>query len=495
MPRNRIAPVLMLMILLATLLAACGQTTTTTSDTQTTAAAPTTAAVDEPAVGATEAATEAPTEEATEAATEAPTEEATEAATEEATTAATEEVTEVATEEATTTTNETATAGADETATAGAAAELPNVSSLNIGPVKIASQSPLSGPQSALGTGIRNAVELAVEQVAPKLGLEVELVALDDQATPDVGASNANQIAADEDIMCVAGHLNSGVALAALPTYKGANLLMVSPANTNVRITDEFGGTAYRVVGRDDVQAPVAAEYANQAGYNSVYILHDKTDYGLGVAEAFRTKAEELGMEIVGFEGTEEKSVFDSVLNPVLAVQPDAVLWGGIYSEGGPLLKQMREKGIQAAFLGTDGLDNSELARLAGDAVIGVEYTTVAGPPSEYPLAAQMATDYEAKFNAPAPAFAPQGYDAAGICMTAIALAAQEANGRPTREQVRDAMQNLGSYEGVTGPVTFDEKGDRVPATYFILKVTSADPAEFGNSEIAAKLELGPTGE
>ncbi len=155
----------------------------------------------------------------------------------------------------------------------------------------------------------------------------------------------------------------------------------------------------------------------------------------------------------------------------------------------------MREKGIEAAFLGTDGLDNSELARLAGEAAIGVQYTTVAGPPSEYPAAATMAEDYTAKFGAPAPAFAPQGYDAAGLCIAAIAKAAETAGAKPTREQVNAAMKELGEYNGVTGPIAFDEKGDRSPATYFILEVTSSDPAEFGNSDIVAKLDLGPTGE
>lgn len=375
-----------------------------------------------------------------------------------------------------------------------AAAELPNVSGIDLSNIKIASQTPLSGPQSALGTGVRNGAELAVEQYNERLGTNIQFQAFDDQATPDVGASNANQIAADQSIMCVAGHLNSGVALAALPTYKSATLTMVSPANTNVRITDEFGGTAYRVVGRDDVQAPTAAQFAADQGYKNVYILHDKTDYGLGVAEAFRTKAEELGLTIVGFEGTDEKAVFDAVLNPVLAAQPDAVLWGGIYSEGGPLLKQMRDKGIQAKFLGTDGLDSSELARLAGEAVVGVQYVTIAGPPSEYPAASQMAQDYQARFNAPAPAFAPQGYDAAAVCMVAIAKAAEAAGGVPTRQQVNDAMKTIGTVDGVTGPINFDEKGDRNPARYFILEVQSADPAQFGASEIVGRLTLDPQG-
>lgn len=482
----------MLMVLLAATLVACGGTTPATDGSGAVSAAASAEAVEESAEASAEVAEES-AEASAEASEEA--EESAEAsmmASEEASAEASMMASEAASTEASAAGS--AEASAEGSASGSAESSIIDVSALNITGVKIASQTPLSGPQSALGTGIRNGVELAIEQLAPQSGIEITLAPFDDQALPDVGASNANQIAADPDILCVAGHLNSGVALAALPTYKNASLTMISPANTNVRITDEFAGTAYRVVGRDDVQAPVAAEFAAEQGYQNVYVLNDKTDYGIGVAEAFRTKAEELGLNIVGFEGTDEKTVFDSVLNPILAAQPDAVLWGGIYSEGGPLLKQMREKGIEAAFLGTDGLDNSELARLAGDAAIGVQYTTVAGPPSEYPAAATMAEDYEAKFSAPAPAFAPQGYDTAGLCIAAIAQAAEAAGGKPTREQVNAAMADLGEYNGVTGPIVFDDKGDRSPATYFILEVTSGDPAEFANSTIVSKLDLSPTG-
>lgn len=467
---KRSASLIMLLVLLASLLAACGQA----------AGEGTTASG-----AASAAASAAPSAAASTGASAAASEEASAAASTEASAAASEEASAAA----------SGSAEASTGASAGGATELPDVSGIDLSGVKVVSQTPLSGPQSALGTGIRNAAELAVEQYNERMGSKIEFQAYDDQATPDVGASNANQIAADQNVLCVAGHLNSGVALAALPTYKSATLTMVSPANTNVRITDEFAGTAFRLVGRDDIQGPTAAQFAADQGYKSVYILHDKTDYGLGVAEAFRDKAESLGLTIAGFEGTDEKAVFDAVLNPVLAAQPDAVLWGGIYSEGGPLLKQMRDKGIQAKFLGTDGLDSSELARLAGEAVVGVQYVTVAGPPSEYPASAQLGQDYQAKFNAPIPAFAPQGYDSAAVCMVAIAKAAEAAGGKPTRQQVNEAMKSIGVIDGVTGPIKFDEKGDRDPATYFILEVTSSDPAKFGESKIASKLTLTPKGE
>ena len=154
------------------------------------------------------------------------------------------------------------------------------------------------------------------------------------------------------------------------------------------------------------------------------------------------------------------------------------------------MVKQMREKGIQATFLMPDGIDSPTFVELAGEAGVGTEYTTTAGPPSQFPAAAQMGQDYQARFGAAVPPYAPQAYDAAGICMTAIAMAAQEANGKPTRQQVLDAIKEFGVYPGVTGNIDFNENGDPTKAPYFIQRVTSADPTKWGENQVAEKLEI-----
>jgi ABC-type branched-subunit amino acid transport system substrate-binding protein len=462
---KRIASIFMLLVLLTAVLAACGAPTgeTGASPAAETGASP---AAETGASPAAETGPEATGAEATPETDETP--------------------------EATTETDE-ATPETGETPGPGTGMTLPNVGDLDLGTIRIATQSPLSGPQSALGTSIRDGAQLAVNQLAEQAGLDIELVALDDQAQEPVGSSNANQIATDQNILCVVGHLNSGVALAALPIYRDAGLAMVSPANTNPRITEEFGGTAFRLVGRDDVQGVVAENFARDTlEAQSVYILHDQTAYGEGIATFFQQQAQEDGLQVLGFAGTQETSVFDPVLTPIQAANPDIVFWGGIYSQAGPLLQQMRERGIEATFMGPDGIDSPEFARLAGEAAVGTYFSTVAGPPSEYPAAAQFAQDFQEEFGRSAPPFSPQAYDAAATCLTGIAQAAIEANGKPTREQVRDAIANLEPIEGVTGTITFDEKGDRVPATYFIVEVTSADPNEWGENRIVESLEIEP---
>src|SRR5216110_2114466 len=179
------------------------------------------------------------------------------------------------------------------------------------GTIKIATQSPLSGGQAALGEGIKLGTQLAIEKFKgnlEKTGFKVELVPYDDQAKPDVGVSNAKNIIADKAIMVVIGHLNSGVAIPSSEVYKEDSLAMISPANTNPTVTDRGYPNVNRVCGRDDVQGVVGSEFAQSLNAKTVYVIHDKTPYGQGVAEFFRDDAKKKGLNVLGFEGTEEKS-------------------------------------------------------------------------------------------------------------------------------------------------------------------------------------------
>jgi len=367
--------------------------------------------------------------------------------------------------------------------------------------IKIATQSPLSGGQSQLGVGIKQGAELALEQLSGPLkdmGFDVQLAPYDDQATPDVGVANAKNIVADASILCGVGHLNSGVMIPSSEEYHTANLPFVSPANTNPVVTTRGYLEVNRVVGRDDVQAPVAEEYAfTELGAKSVYIIHDKTAYGQGVAEFFRTAAEEDGLEVLGFEGTEETANFDAIITPMLAAAPDVMFFSGIYNQAGVFFKQARDAGYEGTFLGTDGMDTNELAALAGDALTkagGMVYTSVAGPATAYPKAAQFATDFEAKFGASPQPFAAQAYDSAGICLKAIENAATEAGGGvPTRLAVANAIRAL-SYEGLTGTINFDDIGDLPMAKYFIIRVNATSADTWSSNEIVAELEFASPG-
>jgi branched-chain amino acid transport system substrate-binding protein len=372
---------------------------------------------------------------------------------------------------------------------------IPSASTLSAqgkGTIKIATQSPLSGGQAALGEGIKLGTQLAVEKLRgglQKMGFKVELVPFDDQAKPDVGVANAKNIIADKEILAVVGHLNSGVAIPSSEVYKEVNLAMISPANTNPVVTDRGYPNIYRVCGRDDVQGVVGAEFAHGTmKVKSAYVIHDKTTYGQGVAEFFKAEAEKRGIKILGFEGTEEKSNFDPILTPIRAKNPDLIYFGGIYEQAAPFFKQAREKGVKAKFMGPDGLDSSDLVKIAGKTVVGMYYTSVAGPVSVYPQAKQFADEYKAKFGKNPEPFAAQSYDATAIALKAIEAAAKGGKA-PSRDDVSAAVRKV-KHTGITGATEFDAKGDPRKALYFVLQVAGDNPEKWGDNKEVKRLTI-----
>jgi branched-chain amino acid transport system substrate-binding protein len=358
------------------------------------------------------------------------------------------------------------------------------------GTIKIATQSPLSGSLAALGEGIKLGTQLAVEKFkgpVEKAGFKVELVPFDDQAKPDVGVANAKNIINDKDILVVIGHLNSGVAIPSSEVYKEVSLVMISPANTNPLITDRMLANVNRVCGRDDVQGEVGARFAkDELKVKSVYIVHNKNQYGQGIAEFFQETSKKLGVPVMGFEGTEEQANFDPILTPIKAKNPDLIYFGGEYPQAAPMFRQAREKGIKAKFMGPDGLDSTELLKLGGDALTGMHFTTVAGGVNEYPKAKEFADEYKKKFGKDPEPFAAQAYDATAIGLRALEAAIKEAGGKaPTREAVSKATRKV-KYSGITGNVEFDEKGDPKKATYLIYQVGK----EWKDNKLVKRLEI-----
>jgi branched-chain amino acid transport system substrate-binding protein len=360
------------------------------------------------------------------------------------------------------------------------------------GTIKIASQSPLSGGQAALGEGINLGAQLAVEKGKAnleKMGYNVEFVPFDDQAKPDVGVANAKNIIADKDIMAVIGHLNSGVAIPSSEVYKEVNVVMISPANTNPVVTDRGYPNVNRVCGRDDVQGVVGSEFAHAQKIKSAYIVHDKTQYGQSIAEFFKADSEKKGIKVLGFEGTEEKSNFDPIITPIKAKNPDLIYFGGIYDQAAPFFKQAREKGVKSKFMGPDGMDSSDLTKIAGKAVIGMSYTSAAGPASALPKAKAFVDEFKKKFGKNPEPYAAEAYDSATIALKAIEETAKK--GKLSREDVSSAVRKT-KLSGITGEIAFDAKGDRQKAQYFVLQVVSDDPAKWGDNKIVKQLAIAP---
>ncbi|MFZ3591575.1 branched-chain amino acid ABC transporter substrate-binding protein [Bacillus sp. DJP31] len=346
--------------------------------------------------------------------------------------------------------------------------------------IKIATQSPLSGGSATLGEAIKLGAQLKLDESKDhfkELGFTLELVPYDDQGDPKKGVANAQLIGSDSSILAVVGHLNSGVAIPSSETYEKYSIPMVSPANTATDVTDRGLKTVNRIVARDDFQGPAGADFAvNTLKAKKIFIVQDKTAYGTGLAEAFKGAAEELGAEIVGFEGiTVGEKDFNGVLNQVVAKKPDLVYFGGLYSEGGLLIKQAREKGVKVPFMGGDGLDSSTLVEIAGDSVKNTFITSVAGDTMASDVGKAFADSYKEKFSKNIESYSAYGYDSMGVVLKGIEDAIKANDDKlPTREQVRDAVRGVKDFGGIVTRVGFDDKGDNDFAKIFIYEFTEA---------------------
>lgn len=365
--------------------------------------------------------------------------------------------------------------------------------------IKIATQSPLSGGMSAVGTDIKNGAQLAIEQLSGPLtamGFKIELAAFDDQGNPDTGVANAKNIVSDPAILAIVGHYNSGVQIPSSEEYHAAGLANVSPANTNPKVTERGYLEVSRICGRDDVQGGVGAQYCASKGIKTAYVLHDKTAYGQGIAEYFKRESENLGIKILGFAGTEEKANFDPILSPILASKPEVIYFGGMFDQSAVLFKQARQKGYMGMFLSDDGFDSSDATKIGGDILLqgaGTFFSTVAGPASAYPGTAKFQADFKAKFGGEPQPFSAQSYDSAAIALKAIENAAIAAGKKiPTRADVAKAVRALKDFPGITGTFNFNAKGDLAKAKYFIIQVTSGDPAMWSQNKIDKILDIAP---
>ncbi|MCP2013459.1 branched-chain amino acid transport system substrate-binding protein [Deinococcus sp. HSC-46F16] len=357
--------------------------------------------------------------------------------------------------------------------------------------VKIATLSPLSGGQSDLGTQIRNGAQLAVNEYKAqfqKLGMNLQLTAYDDQADPATGTAQARKIAADRSILAVVGTLNSGVAIPSSQALVSSRVAMVSPANTANNVTDRGLSNMNRIVARDDAQGPAGANFlTDNLKAKKVYLLNDKTAYGEGLTKEVEKALKAKGVQVVGNEGTEEKSDFSSIIAKIRLQRPDAIYFGGIYNQIGVFIKQLREAGITTPVMGGDGMDSSELATIAGKGATNIYFTTVAAPIDALPAAKTFAANFQKTFKDQAQGFAAFGYDAAKVVLQGI-LAAHKANGNkvPSRTQVESAIRK-GNFSGLlSGNVAFNSVGDRKSATLYVMNVQG------GKYRLSARLPVRP---
>ena len=333
--------------------------------------------------------------------------------------------------------------------------------------VTIAHVGPTSGAIAHLGKDNENGAIMAVEELnaaGVTIGgkkVTLKLMTEDDAADPKQGTAVAQKLA-DAKVSGVVGHLNSGTSIPASKIYSDAGIPQISPSATNPKYTRQGFKTTFRVVA-DDVQlGGTLGKYAvNTLKGKSIAVIDDRTAYGQGVAEEFSKAVVAAGGTVVAKEFTTDKATdFNAILTTIKGKKPDVVFFGGMDAVAGPMLRQMKSLGIVAKFMGGDGICSAELVKLAGDAVTDNQvFCAEAGGVEKGSKfeAAKLDFDnkFKAKFGTPVQVYAPYVYDSVKIMVAAMVKAGSSdpAKYLPVLAATKD-------YQGVTGAISFDEKGD-----------------------------------
>ncbi len=246
--------------------------------------------------------------------------------------------------------------------------------------IKIAIAGPFTGALTQYGDMVKEGVDTAIETINASggvLGNKLEAVVLDDACEPKQGPVVANRVV-NEKIHYVVGHVCSGATIAAAPVYNTEGVVMVSPSATSPLVTDGKNfDMIFRTIGRDDQQGPAAAKFiAEKIKPKSVAVLHDKQSYGQGIATAVKNDLEKAGVKVVLFEGINAgDSDYSAVITKLKSSGADFVYYGGYHPEMGLLLRQGAEQGLNAKFMGPEGVGNPDINAIAGPAVEGMLVT------------------------------------------------------------------------------------------------------------------------
>jgi len=332
--------------------------------------------------------------------------------------------------------------------------------------VKIGHVAPISGAIAHLGKDNENGARMAIDELNAK-GVTIggkkakfELLAEDDAADPKQGTAAAQKLV-DAKVNGVIGHLNSGTTIPASKIYHDAGIVQISPSATNPKYTQQGFKGAFRVVANDGQLGGTLGRYAVQINKaKRIAVIDDRTAYGQGVAEEFikGVKSKGASAEIVARQYTNDKATdFNAILTAIKSKNPDTVFFGGMDAVAGPMLRQMKALGINAKFMGGDGICSQGLAQLAGDALgEGQVVCAEAGGVEEAQKKGMedFRAAFKQKFGTEVQIYAPYVYDSVMVMVEAMKKAgsAEPAKYLPELAKIK--------YKGVTGNIAFDSKGD-----------------------------------
>lgn len=351
---------------------------------------------------------------------------------------------------------------------------------------------PLSGENSTTGLGIQYGVQIAIDDANKNNwvpGVKFKIKALDDKAQPATGQSNATSFTGDKSVVGAVGPLNSGVAQSMQQVFASANMVEISPSNTNPTLTQGKDWetkktrpykTYFRTATTDALQGAFAADYAyNGLKKKKAFVVDDKQTYGAGLAGIFNSAFKKLGGSIAGTDHVNTGDTdFSTLVTKIKNSGADLLYYGGQYDESSKITKQLKGAGVNIPLFGGDGMYATTYIETAGKASEGDLATSVGVPADTLPAAKQFIATYKAKgYKGDYGAYGAYAYDAASAIIKAV-KAVKDANsdklptGDDLRSKVVDAVQKS-DFEGISGKVAFDEYGDTTNKQLTVYQVTN----------------------
>ena len=344
--------------------------------------------------------------------------------------------------------------------------------------IKIGLAGPFSGFAASFGEQLKQGGKLAVKHINAKGGInghKVELIVGDDACEPKQAVAVANKLTVKDKVAAVIGHFCSSSTMPASTIYAENGVLMITPASTNPKITTRGLKTVFRTCGRDDQQGAVAAKFiATRLKAKRVAIVHDKDTYGQGFADEVRLNLKKMrakGLKEVMYEGlTRGEKDFSALVTKIKSKKADTVFFGGVHSEAGPLVRQMRQQGLKAHFVSGDGIVSDEMVVTAGGKkfVKGV-YMTYSREPRNQPAGKKIVAEYRKM------GFEPEGYTLytyAAVQAVAAAMQATMSKGKRPNGMKMATWLKKNKVNTVLGPRSWDKNGDLTIVDYVVYKWT-----------------------
>ena len=330
--------------------------------------------------------------------------------------------------------------------------------------VKIAHAGPTSGGIAHIGKDTENGVRLAIDELNAQnltIGgkkIKFEIAAEDDAGDPKQATAVAQKLC-DQKVAGVVGHLQSGTTIPAAGIYNKCGIPHITTAATNPDVTKPGYNTTYRLIANDNALGAALAIYAADAlKLKNVAVIDDRTAYGQGLADVFKETAKKKGMNVVASEFTTDKATdFMAILTNIRGKKPDAIFYGGLDSQSGPMLRQLEQLGLgNVKFFSGDGSCTEKLPELAGKVASVANVTCATGGISVEKMVGgqDWKKRYDAKFPGQFQIYSPYAYDAAMVLVDAM----KRANS--VDPLVFGPFLSKTQYKGVTANISFIAKGE-----------------------------------